>query len=108
NTLIQGDRATYDSGKDLAWVYGDDGRLATITQQSKPGVDRSTSPAGSIMYNRKTGVSQLNDARSFQFLDPRSGSRIDIPAPATPEKPKPRTEPKLPPRSDKERRGMKS
>jgi hypothetical protein len=112
---IFGDRLTYDSSKELIWVYGDQGRLATITQQKVPGARPSTTTGKALMHNRITGQAVLVDPNSIEFIDPKSfdpkkAKRLGPTAPSVmPDAPRqPRLEPRLPGRADKERRGFRS
>lgn len=105
---IAGDRITYDSNRELIYVYGDD-KGVRIVQQEAPGQPFSATQARAVMYNRKTGQFLPIDPSNALLIDPRSGVR---------EGPQPQgrrdEEPKAPvdrkrrsvPRSDKERKGF--
>jgi hypothetical protein len=104
---IRGDRITYDSIKDLVYVYGSEGGV-TIVDQDGAGQPFSATRGQAVMFNRRSGQMQMIDPRNALIVDPRSGIR------ATPENPPaPPAAPVRPPRSirnfpqnDKERRSF--
>ncbi|HEV3121265.1 MAG TPA: hypothetical protein VGY53_05160 [Isosphaeraceae bacterium] len=107
-SAIQGDQITYDSFKDLFYVYSFPGREVRITQQSSPGQPRSDTSGESVMYNHRTGESQLNAPNSFRLFDKAKAVRapdVKPEDPKAPPKPK-RREPRLAPRGNMERRGF--
>jgi hypothetical protein len=105
---IKGDRITYDSVKQLFYVYGSEGGV-TITNQDGVGRPYSAMRGQAVMYNRKTGEIQVIDPRNALILDPRSGVRATPVVPGQPVTP-PAVKPPRPlrntPSGDKERRGF--
>jgi hypothetical protein len=104
---IRGDRITYDSMKDLVYVYGSEGGV-TIVDQDGAGQPFSATRGQAVMFNRKSGQVQMIDPRNALIVDPRSGIRA---VPETP--PAPPAPPARPPRmirnfpqNDKERRSF--
>lgn len=109
---IKGDRITYDSMKELVYVYGDDGGV-TIRNQDGIGQPYSTARGKAVMFNRKSNEIKIIDPKNALLIDPRSGirSRPAPPSAATPPA-APESAPRRPirniPRNDKERAGFTS
>jgi hypothetical protein len=105
---IRGDRITYDSVKDLVYVYGDEHEVQIVNQDS-PGQPFSATRGRGVMFNRKTNDFKLIDPKNALVIDPRSGIRERPVPPGTADrKPKdPRKPLRRVPASDKERRGFK-
>jgi hypothetical protein len=104
---ITGETLTYDSSKELYWVYGAPGRPATYDDVARAGVGGSSHPADAFMLNRITGENQAINPQNLVLVDPRTGGRY-APALADPridtkDKRKPF---RVPSRVDKERRGF--
>ena len=105
---ISGDRITYDSLKQLVYVYGEENGV-TIVNQDSVGQPFSASRGRAVMYNRKDGQIRYIEPQNFLLIDPRSGIKARPVAPGqprdvqTPKPPKPirRTLP-----SDRERKGF--
>jgi hypothetical protein len=110
DTLIQGDKITYDSLKELFYVYGEEGRAVSIVQQAGIGQPYSAAGSTAAWHNRKTGESQMIDPQKIQFLDAKSGKRpvpVEPPDPNAKEKKKPkRNQLRTTPRNAIERRGF--
>lgn len=104
----QGDEIRFDSREELFHVVGSNGREVTLAHQSRPGQPPSIARGTALVYNNKTGESELVDPKNIQLIDPNSGNRPGI-ARANPEggtaKPT-RTPLRLPPSSNKERRSF--
>lgn len=91
DTAIQGDEITYDSQKELFYIYGRDTRDVVIAQSKSQGQPPSYGRSASVMYNRKTGQIQLFNPKGFQLFDAQSGARPQPPSLAAPRpKPQPR------------------
>jgi hypothetical protein len=105
---IKGDRITYDSVKELVYVYGDEGGVSIINQDGA-GQPFSASRGRAVMYNRKSGRIEFIDPKNVLLIDPRSGIR-ERPLPpgaARPPAPPRRPSPvRAVPSNDKERRGF--
>jgi hypothetical protein len=104
---IRGDRITYDSVKDLVYVYGDESEVQIVNQDS-PGQPFSATRGNGLMLNRKSGEFKLIDPKNALVIDPRSGIRErPIPPGLAESKPKdPRKPVRRVPTSDKERRSF--
>jgi hypothetical protein len=103
---IQGDQITYDSVKDLFYVYGLDGRGVSLAQSDGVGLAPTQAGGDSLMFNHKTGEKWLSAPRNFLLLDSAKGTRAFDQKPADPAKvdKKQRKEIRIPQRNDKERR----
>ena len=75
DSLIQADRITFDSGQDLIYAYGDDGKEVSLTKQESPGQPATTARGKSLRFNNKTHESELNNPQALQFTDLKSGLR---------------------------------
>lgn len=102
---LQGDQITYDTSKDLSFLYGYENGV-TIVDQAGAGQPASYGRGSAIMFNHATGQAQIIDPKSFTFIDPRSGLRAGIPREAKPKKKKDPDNFKLPVRGDKERKSF--
>jgi hypothetical protein len=106
---IRGDRITYDSVKELVYVYGDEGGVSIINQDGA-GQPFSASRGRAVMYNRKSGRIEFIDPKNVLLIDPRSGIRERPQPPGAARPPAPPTIPRNPvravPRNDKERRSF--
>ena len=104
----QGDEIRFDSREELFHVVGSNGREVTLAHQTRPGEPPSIARGTALVFNNKTGESELVDPKNIQLIDPNSGNRPGI-ARANPEsgpaKPN-RTPLRLPPSSNKERRSF--
>ncbi|WP_435017433.1 hypothetical protein TA3x_005039 [Tundrisphaera sp. TA3] len=89
---IQGDRITYDSSNEVAYVYGEEGREVVLIDQAKAGQPGSILRGKSGRYHRTTREASIVDPQTIVFADLKSGIR---PKPAPPDlggsglKPKP-------------------
>jgi hypothetical protein len=107
---ITGDKITYDSVKDLTYVYGP---LSGVTFVSQDGIGQPASlgRSSAFLYNNKTGDRQVIDPKSFVMIDPKSATRARAIDPSTissaiaNKKPK-RANFKQTPRNNIERRGF--
>lgn len=107
---LKGDRITYDSVKDLVYVYGDEGGVSIVNQDA-PGQPFSATRGQAIMYNRKSGHIKVISPQNMLVVDPRSGIRAR-PVPPSGPSATPAPKPATPrrgrgvPQSDKERQGF--
>ncbi len=104
----QGDQIHFDSREDLFHVIGLNGREVTMAHQSRPGEPASIARGTALVYNNRTGESQLVDPQSIQLVDRNSGRRptVDKPGSAATKPTPTRTPLRLPPSSNKERRSF--
>jgi hypothetical protein len=103
---IQGDRITYDSAKQLVYIYGEQNGV-TITSQDGLGQPFSAARMRAVMYNRLTGDIRLVQPQGMLLIDPRSGIRSTPTGPGQPREVKPpkvRPPIRRVPGSDKERK----
>lgn len=104
----QGDQIHFDSKEELFHVIGLNGREVNLVHQKRPGSPPSIASGSSLVYNNKTGESQLVDPKSIQLIDSNSGTRPRF----TPDQKAPseeksiRTPLQLPPSGNKERRSF--
>lgn len=105
---IFGDRITYDSIKQLVYVYGEKNGV-TIANQDAVGQPASFSRGQAVMYNRREGSMKLIEPQNFLIVDPRSGIRVAPVPPGLSREPKV-IKPKVPirrvPANDKERKSF--
>ena len=71
---IDGDRITYDSMKELSYVYGGPSGVMIVNQDGA-GQPYTAGRGSSVFHNHKTGQTQLIDPQTFQIIDPSSGIR---------------------------------
>jgi hypothetical protein len=71
----QGDEIHFDSADEKFHVVGHNGKDVTLVHQTRPGQSPSVARGKAIVYNNKTGESELVDPRSIQLVDPNSGKR---------------------------------
>lgn len=76
DAVIQGDRINYDSRDDLFFVYGLQGRRVTIARQERFGQVPTISRGESLVYDNKTGATELRRPESFQLIAGDTGKRI--------------------------------
>lgn len=108
NMSTQGDEIRFDSREELFHVIGNNGREVTLAHQSRPGQPPSIARGAALVYNNRSGESQLVDPKNILLVDPNSGNRPGLArsnGPATQPKPG-RTPLTLPPSSNKERRSF--
>jgi hypothetical protein len=72
---IESDIATFDSGTDLIWAYGEGGRGVTLAQQRGPGQPISPSYARAVQYNVKTHAWRQVDGSTLNLIDYKTGVR---------------------------------
>jgi lipopolysaccharide export system protein LptA len=104
---IKGDRITYDSAKQLVYIYGEENGV-TITSQDGLGQPFSAARVRAVMYNRLSGDIRMIEPQGMLLIDPRSGVRSTPTGPGQPREVKPpKVKPPLRrvPGSDKERKG---
>jgi hypothetical protein len=108
DTTIQADKITFDSVKELFYAYGDDGRDVLIVQQKYAGLNATIARGTTACYNRRTGQSQIEDPKTVQLIDAKTGLRPLPISPKDPAKtyPKPLLPVKPPTRSYYERKGF--
>jgi hypothetical protein len=105
---IESDVATFDSGYDVLWAYGEGGHGVSLAQQVGPGQPPSTSTARAVQYNVKSHAWREVDGSDVRFVDHRTGGRptpVGIPDPTAPPPPKVKTPFKVP-NTNLERRGF--
>lgn len=72
---IQADTITYNSATNLFYAYGEEGRDISIVQQDQVGQPFSGLAGRTVMYNAKTGQSNLVDPSGMAAIDKRTGYR---------------------------------
>jgi len=72
---IQGDRITYDSGNDLTYVYGDNGKEIVMIEQKSIGQEPNVIRGFAGMYNKRTRQFVVKDPQAIQMFDNKSGVR---------------------------------
>ena len=72
---IQGDRITYDSEKELAYAYGDEGKEVVLLEQKAIGQPYSTTRGKSGRFNKRTREFSILDPQAIQIWDLASGAR---------------------------------
>jgi hypothetical protein len=107
---IEGDVIKYDSYEDLFLVFGDDHGVY-FGDQDHPGQPVSVGRGRALIYNNKTGSSEVIDPKSIVMIDAKKTTTAGLEEPSGPDdkkdKPKLKRQPlKLTPRNDKERRGF--
>jgi len=75
DSTIQADTLTYDSAKDLFYAYGENGHYVLLAQQGQAGQPATVVPGRTVMYNLKTGASQIIDPQSAKLIDAKTGFR---------------------------------
>lgn len=105
---ILSDVATFDSGSDLLYAYGENGHGVSLAHQGGPGQPPSTSQARAVQYNVKTKAWKEVDGSNVIFIDHRTGARPGVAAPNDPTKPPPPKvkSPYKVPQTNLERRGF--
>ena len=109
DAVIMGDRINYDSRDDLFFVYGLEGRKVSITRQERFGQPSTQSRGDSLVYDNRTGATELHGPESFQLIAGDTGKRIGGAGSedAYPKKKKSkRRNVNVPTRSDKDRKGF--
>ena len=86
---IQGDRITYDSSNEVAYVYGEVGKEVVLIDQRNPGQPASILRGKSGRYNRVTREASIVDPQTILFADLKSGVRRSPGAPDPGGSPKP-------------------
>jgi hypothetical protein len=104
---IQADRITYNSASALAYGYGYDGKEVSITKQDSPGQRPTTSRGKTVLYNKDTRQSKIDDPQALSFVDLKSGIRSKPFFPELGGSPKP-LDPKPQPRVPLQRQGKVS
>ncbi len=106
----QGDEIHFDSTDEKFHVIGLNGKEVTLAHQTRPGQPPSIARGTALVYNNRTGESQLVDPKSIQLVDPNSGKRpgiLNAPAERIGGTNGPRRAPlRLPSANDKERRSF--
>ena len=105
---IESDVATFDSGSELLWAYGENGHGVSLAHQSGPGQPPSSSRARAVQYNVKTHAWREVDGSNLIIIDHRTGVRpapMAMPDPTAPPPPKIKTPFKVP-NTNLERRGF--
>jgi hypothetical protein len=105
---IESDVATFDSGSDQLYAYGEGGHGVSLAHQSGPGQPISTSHARAVQYNVKSHTWQEVEGSNLIFVDGRTGGRpgrAPAPDPTAPPPPKFKTPFKVP-NTNIERRGF--
>ena len=82
--VIMGDRINYDSRDDLFFVYGLEGRKVSITRQERFGQPSTQSRGDSLVYDNRTGATELHGPESFQLIAGDTGKRIGTAGSETP------------------------
>ena len=72
---IQGDRITYDSEKELAYAYGENGKEVVLLEQKAVGQPYSTTRGKSGRFNKRTREFTILDPQAIQMVDLASGHR---------------------------------
>lgn len=106
----QGDEIHFDSADEKFHVIGLNGKEVTLAHQTRPGQPPSIARGTALVYNNRTGESQLVDPQSIQLVDPNSGRRPGLSNQSAPQigganGPR-RTPLRLPSANDKERRSF--
>ncbi len=104
---IQADRITYNSASALAYGYGYDGKEVSINKQESFGQRPTTSRGKTVMYNKDTRQSKIDDPQALSFVDLKSGIRSKPFFPELGGSPKP-LDPKPQPRVPLQRQGKVS
>ena len=78
DTAIAGERITYDSLKELSYVYGSATAGVAMVQQDGAGQPATIGRGSALYHNHKTGYTQLIDPQTFQIIDRSSGSRSNL------------------------------
>ena len=89
--VLQSDMATYDSGTDKLYAYGEGNRGVVLAQQYGVGQRPSPAHAKAVQFNVKTGTFKLINSDVVQLFDKRTGSRpgyVPRPDPNAPKKKK--------------------
>jgi hypothetical protein len=104
----QGDQIHFDSREEQFHVVGVNGREVTLAHQNRPGEPPSIARGTALVYNNRTGESQLVDPQTIQIVDKNSGRRPSVERPGTdaPKAAPGRAPLRLPPSSNKERRSF--
>ncbi len=105
---IESDVATFDSGSELLWAYGENGHGVSLAHQSGPGQPTSSSRARAVQYNVKTHAWREVEGSNLIMIDHRTGARpvpMPTPDPTAPPPPKIKTPFKVP-NTNLERRGF--
>ncbi len=106
----QGDEIHFDSADEKFHVVGLNGKEVTLAHQTRPGQTPSIARGTALVYNNRTGESQLVDPQSIQLVDPNSGKRPGLPNQTAPQiggaNGQRRTPLRLPSEGDKERRSF--
>jgi len=92
DVVIQADVITYDSGNDLIYANGEEGRPVIVVRQVGLGQPGSPLRADAVRVNPRTGSADVIGPQALQILDARTGAR---PRPVAP--PDPNAKPKPPP-----------
>lgn len=74
----QGDEIHFDSSDEKFHVIGLNGKEVTLAHQTRPGQPPSIARGTALVYNNKSGESQLVDPKSIQLVDPNSGRRPGV------------------------------
>lgn len=105
---IESDVATFDSGSELLYAYGEGGHGVSLAHQAGPGQPPSTSQARAVQYNVKTKAWKEVDGTNLIVIDHRTGARpqpVAAPDPTRPTPPKVKSPFKVP-NTNLERRGF--
>ena len=95
DTIIQADRITYDSGQELIYAYGEEGKEVSLSKSESPGQPATSGRGKTLRFNKKTHESDFTDPQALQWTDLKSGFRPKpffpdlggTPKPAAPFKP---------------------
>ena len=91
SAVLQSDIATYDSGTDKLYAYGEGNRGVVLAQHYGVGQPASPAYARAAQFNVKSGTFRLSDSNAVQVFDKRTGSRpthVPRPDPTAPKKKK--------------------
>ena len=104
----QGDQIHFDSREEQFHVVGLNGREVTLAHQNRPGEPPSIARGTALVYNNRTGESQLVDPQTIQIVDKNSGRRpsVDRSGTVSPKVAPGRAPLRLPPSNNKERRSF--
>jgi len=72
---IQGDRITFDSGNELAYVYGDDGKEVVLTEQKAISQNANSLRGKAGRFNKRTREFLILDPQAIQMFDLKTGVR---------------------------------
>jgi hypothetical protein len=108
DTVITADVITYDSGKDLIYANGEQGRGVSFAQQYAVGQPSKMGGSRAVQLNPKTGMLNLIDSERIQMIDKKTGERPTRIAPPDPNKKPPKKRKPLYklPNNTMERRGF--